>query len=352
MQTPSFFQLDRPEEAREWHNQALTVLEQHQIAPAPVCHLIAYEYASGRTAELNRRIDQKLATKATVDAHLFRHLFQELYLNDQDAEQIDTHLSDLHSLLYQVLQGVTHACSHTELFDETLRQQSLALSGNPSLEDLRTIAGTLLEATSRSIEQNHRMKAQLQQVELQTQSLQEEVVKLRDEVTTDPLTGLYNRKALNQRMRSLLQSADKDRSNSFSVLMLDIDHFKRFNDQYGHIIGDEVIRRVGMTMKELLRENDFPARFGGEEFTVVLPATGIEEAVDIARLIHQAVAKLTLVRRSTKERLPGITVSVGAAMLRRGDDCETLLERADQALYLAKEGGRNRIVTEAAISYM
>jgi len=352
MQTTSVFQLDLPEEAREWHNNALMLLEKHQITPAPVCHLIAYQYASGRTEALNKRIDQKMASKATIDAHLFRHLFEEFYLNGEETEQLDNHLSDLHHLLYQVLQGVTQACSHTELFDETLRQQSLALSGNPSVDDLRLIAAKLLEATTRSIERNHRMKEQLQLVEQQTQSLREEVVKLRDEVTTDPLTGLYNRKALNQRMRSLLQSVDEDNQAPFSVLMLDIDHFKRFNDQYGHIIGDEVIRRVGLTMKELLREDDFPARFGGEEFTVVLPSTGLDDAVDIARSIHQAVANLTLVRRSTKERLPGITLSVGAAVMRQGDDCETLLERADQALYLAKAGGRNRVVTEAAVNYM
>ena len=127
---------------------------------------------------------------------------------------------------------------------------------------------------------------------------------------------------------------------------------QRFNDQFGHIIGDEVIRRVGMTMKELLREGDFPARFGGEEFTVLLPSTDMESAMEIAHALNQAVAKLTLIRRSTKERLPGITISVGAAQSRRDDDGETLLERADQALYLAKDAGRNRVVTEADINYM
>ncbi|MET0068266.1 MAG: GGDEF domain-containing protein [Candidatus Thiodiazotropha sp.] len=346
------FQLDTPEQAREWHEKAIHVLDQHQIPPAPVCHLIAYQYVSGRDETLNQRIDQKIANQAAIDGHLFRHLFEELYLDESGPQQMDDHLSDLHHLLYQVLQGVTAACSHTELFDETLRQQSEALNGNPNVEDLRAIAGKLLEATTRSIHNNRLMQEQLHSVEQQTQHLQDEVRKLRDEASTDPLTGLYNRKALSQRMQSLLESAENSESNCFSVLMLDIDHFKRFNDTYGHIIGDEVIRRVGKTMRELLRDEDFPARYGGEEFTVVLPSTRMDTAVEIAQRIHQAVAKLSLVRRSTKERLPGITISVGAAQSRSGDSCDTLLERADQALYLAKEGGRNRVVSEAQINYM
>ncbi len=350
MPAHSCFQLDAPENAREWHEKAIEVLAQHQIPPAPVCHLIAYQYASGRDAALNQRIDQQVAARVSVDGHLFRHLFEEFYLDETGPQQMDEHLSDLHHLLYQVLQGVTAACSHTELFDETLRQQTAALNGNPSVEDLRTIAGKLLEATTRSIQQNRLMQEQLQSVEQQTQHLQDEVKKLRDEVSTDPLTGLYNRKALNTRMESLLERVDGPDKAPFSVLMLDIDHFKRFNDQFGHIIGDEVIRRVGITMRELLRKEDFPARYGGEEFTVLLPSTDIDAAAGIARTIHKAVGNLTLIRRSTKQRLPGITISVGAAVVRPDDNCETLLERADQALYLAKEWGRNRIVTEAELS--
>ncbi len=346
----SCFQLDAPENAKEWHQQAIAVLDQHQIPPAPVCHLIAYQYVSGRDETLRQRLDQLMATRASIDGHLFRHLFEEFYLDESGPQQMDQHLSDLHHLLYQVLQGVSAACSHTELFDDTLRQQTDALNGNPSVEDLRAIAGTLLEATTRSIQQNHLMQEQLHNVEQQTQHLQDEVKKLRDEVSTDPLTGLYNRKALNNRMESLLETVNQPDHVPFSVLMLDIDHFKHFNDRFGHIIGDEVIRRVGITMKELLREQDFPARYGGEEFTVLLPSTDIDAAAGIARTIHQAVGNLALIRRSTKERLPGITISVGAAVVRPEDSCETLLERADQALYLAKDWGRNRIVTETELS--
>ncbi|MCU7842352.1 MAG: GGDEF domain-containing protein [Candidatus Thiodiazotropha sp. (ex Monitilora ramsayi)] len=327
-------------------------LDRFDIPPTPICHLVAYQYASGRSDTLTETIDKKVATNTSLDGYDLKHLFELHCLEQDEAIKIDDHLSDLHGLLFQVLQGVTSACSHTEIFNETLQEQTQALSGNPSLEDLRTIANTLLDATSTAMHKNQLMRDQLESVEARTHTLQTEVEKLRDEVSTDPLTGLYNRKALDQRMNELLAETEKDPAQTLSLLMLDIDHFKQFNDRFGHMIGDEVIRRVGMTMKELVRQDDFPARYGGEEFTVVLPSTDIDDAVDIAKSIHEAVSKLVLVRRSTKERLPGITISVGAATLQHGDSCETLLERADQALYLAKEGGRNRVVTEAEISYM
>ena len=190
MQRSTCFQLDAPDDARKWHCSALELLGQHQIAPSPVCHLIAYQYASGRSTELNTRIEAKLAARENLDGYFLRHLFEEIYLDPEETGRIDDHLSGLHGLLFRVLQGVTSACNHTELFNATLQQQTRALSENPSVEDLHTIASTLLDATSRAIHNNQLMREQLQTVEEQTQSLQSEVKKLRDEVSTDPLVDL------------------------------------------------------------------------------------------------------------------------------------------------------------------
>jgi diguanylate cyclase len=313
---------------------------------------VAYQYVSSRSQNLTEAIEEKIQSNTTIDSYLLKQMFEELCHDQEETAKIENNLSDLRNLLYNALESFSHACTHTESYNETLQAQTQALSDEPDLADLRTIAQTLLNATSTAIETNRHMSVQLESVEAKATSLQAEVEKLRDEASTDPLTGLYNRKALTHRMQELLSKTEEDSDDAFSLLMLDIDHFKRFNDQFGHIIGDEVIRRVGMAMRDHVRQGDFPARFGGEEFTVVLPSTGMDSAVDIARNIHAAIGKLVLMRRSTRERLPGITISIGAATLHRGDDCETLLERADQALYLAKEGGRNRIVTEADISYM
>jgi diguanylate cyclase len=346
------FQLDSAEDANTWHTEAIAFLDRHEIPPTPVCHLVAYQHVSGRSITLTEAIEDKINCNETIDSYLLKNLFDELCHDQDETTKIENNLADLRELLFQALESVTSTCAHTEIFNQTLQIQTQALNSEPDVEELRNIARALLDATSSAIEKNRHMSTQLESVESKASSLQAEVEKLRDEASTDPLTGLYNRKALTHRMQQLLAETEQDSSKPFSLLMLDIDHFKRFNDQFGHIIGDEVIRRVGMAMRDHIRQSDFPARFGGEEFTVVLPSTGIEAAVDIARKIHKAIGKLVLMRRSTKERLPRVTISVGAATLHHGDDCETILERADQALYLAKEGGRNRIATEAEISYM
>ncbi|MEW8317849.1 MAG: GGDEF domain-containing protein [Candidatus Thiodiazotropha sp.] len=345
------FRLDKADDADRWHGEALNFLDRFNIPVIPICYHVAYEYVSQRHAELNRLIDAQLNKSALLDSHFLLHLFESQCLDGGDGDRLDRHLADLHNLLFKVLEGVTNSCSQADLFNATLLQQSNALNANPGVDDLRGIANTLLSATTQAMENNRLLHDQLNSVEQQSQSLQSEVEKLRDEISMDALTGLFNRRALNKRMNELIESYG-DTATPFSILMLDIDHFKRFNDSFGHIIGDEVIRRVGLVMRTELRELDFPARYGGEEFTVLLPETDITHALGIARTIHQSVAKLILVKRSTKERLPSVTVSVGAASFRHGDSSESLLERADQALYQAKESGRNRIVSEADISYM
>ncbi|MES9969095.1 MAG: GGDEF domain-containing protein [Candidatus Thiodiazotropha sp.] len=351
MLNPHCFRLDTADETNQWHTQATELLTHYNIPFIPVCYHVAYEYVTQRHRELTQEIDNQIRKAGSLDSHFLLHLFENHCLKGADSDELDEHLADLHSLLFKVLEGVTVNSDQTDIFNQTLQTQSHALDANPSLDDLRGIAQTLMQATTQAMDNNRKLHSNLQSVEQKSLSLQSEVKKLRDEMSTDPLTGLFNRRALNKRMHELIEAYNSVES-PFSILMLDIDHFKRFNDNFGHVIGDEVIRRVGLTLKKKVREFDFPARYGGEEFTVLLPETDIFNALDIAQSIHQSVANLILVKRSTKEKLPAVTVSVGAASFRQGESPENLLERADQALYQAKESGRNQIVSEAEISYM
>ncbi len=351
MLNPQCFRLDTGNETNQWHTKAMELLTRYNIPIVPVCYHVAYEYVTQRHGELTQEIDIQLKKAGGLDSHFLFHLFENHCLKGEDSDKLDEHLADLHNLLFKVLEGVTNNNSQTDIFSQTLQKQSHALEANPSLEDLRGIAQTLMHATTQAMDNNRKLHSNLQSVEQKSLSLQSEVKKLRDEISTDPLTGLFNRRALNKRMTELVETYE-EAETPFSILMLDIDHFKRFNDNFGHIIGDEVIRRVGMTLRNKVREVDFPARYGGEEFTVLLPETDIFNAMDIAQSIHQSVANLILVKRSTKEKLPKVTISVGAASFRQGESPETLLERADQALYQAKESGRNQIVSETEINYM
>jgi diguanylate cyclase len=134
--------------------------------------------------------------------------------------------------------------------------------------------------------------------------------------------------------------------------MFDIDHFKSFNDSYGHLTGDQVLRLVSLSLKQTIKGQDITARYGGEEFAVVLPSTALRQALTVADHIRRAVMAKELKKKSTGEILGRVTISVGVSMLKSGDDTYSLIERADACLYAAKRNGRNRVICEADPEYV
>ena len=141
-------------------------------------------------------------------------------------------------------------------------------------------------------------------------------------------------------------NARKRAASRCRLLMFDIDHFKQFNDNYGHLTGDQVLRLVGMSLKQNVKGQDITARYGGEEFALVLPDTALRPALTVADQIRRAVMSKELKKKSTGEVLGRVTISVGVAMLHPSDDAHSLIERADGCLYAAKRNGRNRVICE------
>ncbi len=169
---------------------------------------------------------------------------------------------------------------------------------------------------------------------------------MRTESLTDPLTSLANRKYFDQALASAIAEAAAD-NEAMSLLMTDIDHFKKFNDTYGHLTGDQVLRLVALSVKQNVKGQDIAARYGGEEFAVILPNTVLRSAVTVADHIRRAVMSKELMKRSTGEHLGRVTISIGVAALRPGDSAQSLIGRADACLYAAKRSGRNRVICEA-----
>ena len=129
-----------------------------------------------------------------------------------------------------------------------------------------------------------------------------------------------------------------------SILMLDIDHFKNFNDGYGHQVGDQVLRLVAGVLQENVRDGDLAARYGGEELMAILPGAAIDAGFEAAERVRRRIAEARLTRRTTGEEISSITVSIGVAQFRMGETADGLIERCDKALYQAKRLGRNRTV--------
>lgn len=158
---------------------------------------------------------------------------------------------------------------------------------------------------------------------------------------TDKLTGLLNRRRFDEALAQEILRAERYR-HPLALVIFDVDHFKRYNDRHGHVRGDAVLREVGKVLERTKRATDLAFRYGGEEFCLLLPETGLAEAKELAERLRRAVEKEAFIGEHTQ---PGarLTISLGVAMFVPGDDPKALVVRADAALYNAKQQGRNRV---------
>lgn len=198
---------------------------------------------------------------------------------------------------------------------------------------------SVLEMTHKLLEANVLLSNELQEARTQIAKKQQELEIYVSEARTDTLTGLRNRRSFNEEINR--QFAQRQRQGiTFSLLMIDVDHFKKFNDTYGHLAGDLVLRSVARMLTNTLREMDIVCRYGGEEFAVICPGSMLTQAAAGAERVRAAIeaSEITL-----KEGTVRVTVSIGVAEVDEAEIAEGLIQRADNALYAAKHAGRNQV---------
>ena len=215
----------------------------------------------------------------------------------------------------------------------------IAIDGPPLrtlLDESRVFARNLLRLLARRLRHDNQLVHQ----SLEQRALSEHHARI------DPLTGLFNRRWLDETLPGLLQR-HRAQTRRLSLLMLDIDHFKRYNDSAGHLAGDQALLTVANVLMSQIRDDDQAVRYGGEEFLIVLPDTGIEDALPISERLRLHVQDAPIVE-TTGAALPGVTLSIGLAEWAPFESTEQLIARADAALYQAKSAGRNRVVLSPA----
>jgi diguanylate cyclase len=209
-------------------------------------------------------------------------------------------------------------------------------------DELNTIqqgdASAVAAAVCKLLVMNQQTQQRLAHAELRLQAQQRQLADVANAAKTDPLTGLANRRGLEEEL-ALALTKFQQRQRPAAVLMLDIDHFKRFNDQHGHVLGDQALKRLADVLLSKARESDAVARFGGEEFTVVFHGAKAAAVLERAENMRRAIGEATIMAEGGELR---IAASAGIAELQKGDTAETLLKRADEALYAAKLDGRDR----------
>lgn len=206
------------------------------------------------------------------------------------------------------------------------------------LEEVRQV---LLQQVGKVLESNMKLEDDLQFARCRMEEQAEELDRTRREAHTDPVSGVFNRKAFDDKLL-LLIGMFKREGDPFTLILLDVDHFKWINDTHGHQSGDNVIGQLGVTLSKSLREIDFVARYGGDEFVVLLPHADLETGRQIAQRLHTAVNRGNF-GLSRKGDEAAVTVSMGAATVQSHDTPQTIFERVDRALYESKSRGRNKL---------
>ncbi|TDQ66413.1 diguanylate cyclase [Maritalea mobilis] len=330
----------------EYSFAALGMLKRAKIPPYPHFYELCYTYASGINEQLNERLNMLLGEDNTLSMENVLQVYREFFDNPSDLESRLTSVSqEMSSKIDAVNRAMDDAIDTAEGYSGSLDQAEQQLLGAIDQEALRILANKLLAETHKMQEANKNLEEKLKVSKQDISSLKRDLDTARRETMLDPLTKIANRKSFDQRLKQVLEISKKT-GTTFCLLMMDIDHFKAFNDNYGHQTGDQVLRLVAMTLKSNLKGRDHASRFGGEEFAAILPDTDIRGARLIAEKIRKAVHAKELLKRSTNEKLGRITVSIGAAQYRHEESIPELIERADGCLYTAKRTGRNRVVCE------
>ena len=335
---------ESPDEAAEWLRLTLAELAKHGLPPTPVNYSLFYERAAGRHEILRARLDELLEDSDGVRQTALTRLYRDLLI--QDEESLRDMRAELRDIVQAMSDEVASAGGRFAHYGSVLQDFNVILDNDTEPSKLRpsvdlVINETDLTENSRRVLQD-RMNLVLDEVEALKHNLEE----IREEALTDALTGIPNRKAFDAALDRALLAA-REKGTSLSTVLIDIDHFKQFNDTHGHLVGDKVLRYVATRIRNCLKGKDFPSRFGGEEFAIILPETGLSGAETVAEQIRLAISSGELKTRGSGQRLGKITISAGVAQLRNSDNATDLIRRVDAALYRAKSRGRDRVERES-----
>jgi diguanylate cyclase len=317
----------------------------HQSA-SPRNYEIWYNYATGYHPSLNQVVNDVLAAKGTLADSDVDEIYTTYIAPTHVSDRIGSVNSKVMGEIAQIMAMIDAAAGSASRHTESLADMSTQLGGAKDRESLRSIIENLVETAKEMESNNQTLEARLKASKQEITQLQQNLEMVRSESLTDPLTSLANRKCFDTLLPSAIAEAVQ-RNEPLSLMFTDVDHFKTFNDTYGHLTGDQVLRLVAVSVKQNVKGRDAAARYGGEEFAVVLPNTSLREATTVADHIRRAVMGKELMKRSTGEHLGRVTISIGVATLHRGDTAQTMIERADECLYAAKRHGRNRVICES-----
>ncbi len=334
--------------ARAIAERAMDAMARHDVPATPENYTIWYAYVAGSDPELVKALDVVISNRGAFTAERNAEIYERFFSRSRLDHAVQAAGEGLETTMQRVLSLLSDYGADQSAYGRKLAQMSGALDGGSTAATVQTVLRQLRQETRAILVKNQELEHRLSRSKREIEQLRRDLETVRRDALTDPLTGIANRKQFDQRLREACAAALED-GGAVALVMADIDHFKAFNDRFGHRVGDEVLKLVARHLRNHVKGRDTPARYGGEEFALILPATTLDGASVLADQIRKSLAEHSLTSRKTDLRYGKVTLSLGIAVYRLGERLDDLLQRADRALYLAKQQGRNRVCTEAQL---
>ncbi|NNJ90168.1 MAG: GGDEF domain-containing protein [Gammaproteobacteria bacterium] len=337
----TLLEADEPAKAAEYLRLTMAKLTELQLPFTPVYYGLFYIYIAGKNTTLNRKVERHIENKTLTHENAVK-LFVNFFFvcSEELTEGLRNELLDT---ITEVVSSIIDIAGKSSISNKQLEKHIDTLSSTQSTQNVLSVVSSIVHVTRQFVDDTKQLETNLLVTSKGLNTLKNELAHARIEATTDSLTGLLNRRGFDEQLKRLLNDRRKSGAG-FCIIMADIDHFKDLNDSYGHLFGDKILQVFARLLTEKTRSTDYVARFGGEEFIIILPETSMENAFMVAENIRKAVEKLQVRNTKSGDIINAITSSFGIAAHRFDESGNDIVDRCDTALYKAKQNGRNKTI--------
>ncbi len=338
--------MEKAKEIEKYSKSALSLMAQCGIQPTPENYTVFFGYFTGEDEALVDTLGEALGQTAGITTTFVEDLYEKFFGVGRRAEAVREASQNVNEMVSEVLDLLKDARNDQGSYGTALSDYVEKMGSDPSGAEAAILARSILFETRAIIAKTQTVEAQLEESSREVETLRKNLEEVQREALTDALTGIANRRSFDITLRNEASSAQEN-NEDLCMFLADIDHFKKFNDTYGHLAGDSVIKYVASAITNGIKGRDMVARYGGEEFAVILPNTDLTGALAVARNLCANLADKELRNRKSGKEYGTVTMSIGVVQYRPGEPLDALVARADAGLYRAKDNGRNGVAVES-----
>lgn len=326
-------------------SNTINVMTEYQVVPTPKNYHLWYTYSAKSDMNLTKVVDSMIEKKMTFNEELSEKLYEKFFSAEKELKTIVETGATFQKELKKIVSVLKETGEDTSLHTNTLMEQMSKLSDFEGSNELKDIVKVIIDDTDKMQAQSQKLESKLEESTFKIESLQSNLENARIESRTDALTNIGNRKFFEEKIEEYVTN-HKKLGHDLCLILCDIDFFKKFNDNFGHQIGDQVLKVVAHVIKKELGLQGSAARYGGEEFAILLPKAKLSDAIKLADHIRKVISERIIKNKNTGANFGRITMSFGVASMNVNMTTDDLIQKSDSALYLSKANGRNMVQSE------